>query len=131
MTKLTRKYIIDSNSYRAIKIQLPTVVVDRLSNTIGIETYRTHDCNNDFIITEEANVELSEKHENSKIHNFTGKVNVVFVRNSTGLTAIVNLDGLTYKIKRDESNISWYTKGNQVLTITVRNRKVVDLCDNL
>lgn len=131
MKKLTRKYIIDSNSDRAIKIQLPTAVVDRLSNTVGIETYRTHDCNNDFIITEEANVELAEKHENNRIMNFTGKVNVVFVRNSIGLTAIVNLDGLTYKIKKDENNISWFTKGNQVLTITIRNRKVVDLCDNL
>ena len=131
MTKLTRKYIIDSNSYRAIKIQLPTAVVDRLSNTIGIETYRTHDCDNDFIITEETSVELAEKREHSKIYNFTGKANVVFVRNSTGLTAIVNLDGLTYKIKRDEINSSCYIKGNQVVSITVRNRKVLNLCDNL
>lgn len=126
MTKLTRKYIIDSNSYRAIKIQLPTTVVDKLSNTIGIETYRTHDCDNDFIITEEASVELAEKRQHSEIYNFTGKANVVFVRNSTGLTAIVNIDGLTCKI-----NSSLRTKGNQVVSITVRNRKVLDLCDNL
>lgn len=132
MKKITRRAIIDCDKHRDIKIQLPDTVIDKLRNATGVETCRIHDCNNDFIITENVHVDLVDKNKTrggERVY-FNGDTNVIFIRNSSGITAVINLDGLTSKVRKEDYG-TCIIKGNQVLIININNLKVVNMCDML